>query len=94
MAGFGTYQLATLALCLAFAASVGAVETQSERLEKQKNVLVDKSKQAYRKIDDQACELVNGKTRCFPKKVKSKLLNAKDKIETETSSAINKVDRD
>lgn len=38
------------------------------------------TKKGVRKIQDKSCEVVNGKTKCWPKKVKHSVQNEMDKV--------------
>jgi hypothetical protein len=69
-----------------------AKETTLEKAETVKNKSVDSVKSNFRKVDDKMCEMVNGKMNCMAKKVKNKVKNTTDKIETEGTETINKVD--
>lgn len=71
---------------------VSAEETVLEKAETTKNKSVDGVKKTYRKLDDKVCESVNGKLKCVPKKIKNKLKNTSDKIDTDATDAGNKID--
>ncbi|MFN8845748.1 MAG: hypothetical protein ACK5V3_03025 [Bdellovibrionales bacterium] len=63
-----------------------------EKAETVKNKTVDGVKSTYRKLDDKICETVNGKMRCVTKKIRNKVKNTSDQIETDTTETINKID--
>ena len=67
-------------------------ETILEKAETVKNKSVDGVKSTYRKMDDKICETVNGKMKCVTKKIKNKVKNSSDEIETSTTETINKID--
>lgn len=71
---------------------VSAEETSLEKVETAKNKSVDAVKKTYRKVDDKVCESINGKLKCVPKKIKNKIKNTSDKIDTDTTDAANKID--
>jgi hypothetical protein len=75
-----------------FTAPLGAKETFIEKAETVKNRVADDTKKTYRKIDDKICETINGKMSCTKKKINNRLKNDTDRIKTDTTEVINKVD--
>jgi len=51
-----------------------ASDSMAETYDDAKN----KTKEAYRKVKDEACEMVNGKLECAKQKIKHKAKNIKD----------------
>lgn len=81
-----------MVLSLSLALIAGAEESTLEKADTVKNQTIDILNTNARKIDEQICETVNGKMKCVSKKVKNKIKNAADKLKTNTTEIINKVD--
>ena len=56
------------------------------------NKAADKVKKGARAASDEVCELVNGKMECVAKKVKHKVQNGADAVETKAKEEKNKID--
>ena len=76
--------LACLIAC-SFMKTAYAEETVMEKVETGTNKAVDATKKTYRAAEDKSCEMVNGKMQCLGKKMKHKMQNASDKMNTKAS---------
>ena len=56
------------------------------------NKTVDVTKEAARNVSDKVCEMIDGKMKCLPKKIKHKAQTMKDKAGTKATEIKNKVD--
>lgn len=56
-------------------------DTTREKVEEVSNDTKRTAKKAVRKAKDETCEMVDGKMKCFGKKIKHAAQNAGDKIE-------------
>lgn len=91
-----TIKLLTLSLLMSAtltASYASAVETVGEKMETSGNKAVDSVKSTYRKGKDKTCEMVNGKMSCAGKKMKHKMQNAADSIDTKGTEVKNKMDK-
>lgn len=69
-----------------------AEETMGEKAQHIGNKAADSVKKGARKVQDETCEMINGKMECIAKKVKHKAQNAGDAIETKAKEEKNKID--
>ncbi len=83
-------------LCVIFAAAASTAVARAETtpVEKVQEVgqdAVKNTKKAYRGASDKVCEMVNGKMKCLPKKVKHKAQNAADEVKDQADDVKKKV---
>mgnify|MGYP003394136389 CR=1 FL=1 len=69
-----------------------ADETIIEKAEATKNKVVNTAKETYKSANDKGCEIINGKKKCAPKKLRHKIENETDGVTAKTKELINKVD--
>lgn len=74
--------LCAVSLILATGFQAHAEETVVEKAQTGANKAGDGMKKAYRGAKDKVCEMVNGKMECVAKKMKHKMQNAGDAVET------------
>lgn len=67
-------------------------ESKVEKIETQKNKVMDSAKSTYRAAQDKGCEMMNGKLECTGKKMKNKLKDYSDKVQTKATEEKNKID--
>jgi hypothetical protein len=70
-----------------------AEETVKEKVDTGFNKAVDSTKEAYRNVDDQACEMINGKMQCLGKKIKHKVKTMSEKTETNAKEIKKKIEK-
>ena len=84
-----TFAKLALSGILLFSLSLNAMgdkpkdESATEKVEDTYDAAKNKTKEAYREVKDEACELVNGKMECAGQKMKHKAKNMKDDVEDE-----------
>lgn len=81
-----------LTASLGFSLSAFAEETKGEKAETAMNKTADNVKKGFRSTKDKTCEMVNGKMECVAKKMKHKVQNAADSVETKANEVKNKTD--
>lgn len=69
-----------------------AKETMGEKVQATANKATDQVKKGARKVQDKACEMVNGKMECAAQKAKHKVQNAADSVVTKAKEEKNKID--
>jgi len=67
-------------------------ETKVEKIETQKNKAMDSVKSSYRAAQEKGCEMMNGKLECAGKKIKNKVKDYSDKVQTKATEEKNKID--
>lgn len=72
--------------------NVFAAETATEKVEAASNKTVDAVKKTWRNAKDELCEMVDGKSKCFVKKVVNKIKSTSETIDTTAKEAKNKAD--
>lgn len=73
-------------------AVASAEETKKEKLEAKSNQVMDEVKEGIRDAQDKGCEMIDGKMKCFGKKVKHKAKTMSDKTKSKVKELKNKVD--
>ena len=67
-------------------------ETTPEKIHTETNKAIDGTKETVRDAQDKACETINGKLECAPKKMKHKARTLKDKTKTKAEELKDKAD--
>lgn len=83
---------AVFAINMGLATIANAEETAIEQTQATGNKVADKVKKGARKASDEVCEMMNGKMHCIGKKIKHKVQNAADSVESKAKEEKNKVD--
>lgn len=81
-----------VATCMVSCSAAFAEETVAEKANTVANKTVDATKEGARDLSDKACEMIDGKMKCLPKKIKHKAQTMKDKTKTKATEIKDKVD--
>ncbi len=71
-----------LVTCVVSCSGAFAAETIAENAKTVANRTVDVTKETARNASDKLCEMIDGKMKCLPKKIKHKVQTMKDKAVT------------
>ena len=84
--------LSIIALSTVFSPLSYSVQTIEEKAETKRNENTDLIKKTYRNIDNEICEVINGKIKCIGKKISNKTKDFVDKTKTKSKEIKNKID--